>query len=67
MLLNQVSYIAFFNAFILRNNLPSDKLAKSFGMRHSITTYADQGLKMRDTFAFGCFDIKVRLGTRREI
>jgi hypothetical protein len=47
--------------FIIRNNILSDKLMKSFGMRYS-TSYADPGLKMRNTFAFGYLDFKVRPG-----
>jgi hypothetical protein len=42
-----INVIPFFNAFILRNNIPCDKLRKSFGMWYS-TSYADLGIKMRD-------------------
>jgi hypothetical protein len=40
------------------NNILCDKLMKYFGMRYS-TSYENPGLK---TFAFGCFDFKVRPG-----
>jgi hypothetical protein len=42
-LVETVLLYLFFNAFILRNNIPCDKLIKSFGMRYS-TSYADPGL-----------------------
>jgi hypothetical protein len=35
------------NSFILRNNIPCDKLTKSFGMRYS-TSYANLGLKIQE-------------------
>jgi hypothetical protein len=37
----------FFDAIILRNIIPCDKLMKSFGMRYS-TSYTDPGFKMRE-------------------
>jgi hypothetical protein len=38
--------MAFFNAFIWSNNIPCDKLTKSFVMRYS-TSFSDPVLKMR--------------------
>jgi hypothetical protein len=36
-----------FNALVLRNNIPCNKLTKSFRIRYS-TSYTDPGLKMRE-------------------
>jgi hypothetical protein len=36
-----------FSFGFLRNNIPCEKLTKSFGMRY-FTSYADPGLKMRE-------------------
>jgi hypothetical protein len=52
--LSHVNCGGFFNAFILRNKMPSDELTKSFGMRYS-SSHADPGLKMREHLCFWLF------------